>query len=73
MEKDKLRSIAAPAIGTGNLHYPLPEVTKILFEEVTDYLNTHPQSTIKDVLFVAFSGDQGTIDAFLGLLCYIFS
>jgi poly [ADP-ribose] polymerase 10/14/15 len=73
MEKDKLRSIAFPAIGTGNLHCPHREVTKILFEDVTDYLTTHPQSTIEDVHFVAFSGDQATVDAFLGLLRYIFS
>jgi O-acetyl-ADP-ribose deacetylase (regulator of RNase III) len=73
MEKDKLRSIAIPAIGTGNLHCPRPDVTKILFEEVTGYFTDHPQSLIGEVHFVAFGGDQATIDAFLGLLCYIFS
>jgi O-acetyl-ADP-ribose deacetylase (regulator of RNase III) len=72
MEKDKLRSIAIPAIGTGNLHCPRPKVTKILFEEVTDYLTGHPQSTIDEVHFVAFGGDQATVAAFLGLLRYIF-
>jgi O-acetyl-ADP-ribose deacetylase (regulator of RNase III) len=72
MEKDKLRSIAFPAIGTGNLLCPRPEVTKILFDEVTGYLTAHPQSTIDEVHFVGFSGDQATIDAFQGLLRYIF-
>jgi poly [ADP-ribose] polymerase 10/14/15 len=72
MEKDKLRSIAFPAIGTGNLHCPHPEVTKTLFEEVTDYLTTHPQSTIDDIRFVAYTGDQATVDAFRGLVHYTF-
>ncbi|CAB4021318.1 poly [ADP-ribose] polymerase 14-like, partial [Paramuricea clavata] len=68
MEKDTLRSIAIPAIGTGNLHCPRPEVTKILFDEVTDYFTAHPQSTIEEVHFVAFNGDQATVDAFLDAL-----
>ncbi|CAB3992453.1 poly [ADP-ribose] polymerase 14-like isoform X2 [Paramuricea clavata] len=65
VEKDKLRSIAIPAIGTGNLHCPRPDVTKILFEEVTGFFNAHPQSTIGEVHFVAFNGDHATVDAFL--------
>ena len=68
VEKDKLTSIAIPAIGTGNLHFPRPEVAKIFFEEITSYLTAHPQSTIDDVRFVAYSGDKATVDAFLGLL-----
>ncbi|CAB4013230.1 poly [ADP-ribose] polymerase 15 isoform X1 [Paramuricea clavata] len=61
MDKDKLRSIAIPAIGTGALHFPRLEVAKIFFEEVTGHLTAHPQ--IDEVHFVAF--DQATVDAFL--------
>jgi hypothetical protein len=45
----------------------------MFFEEVTSYLTAHPQSTINDIRFVAYSGDQATVDAFLGLLssCYL--
>ncbi len=67
-EKDKFASIAIPAIGTGNLQYPRSEVTKIIFEEVTSYLTAHPRSAIIDVRFVAYSGDQLTVTAFLGML-----
>ncbi len=67
-EKDNFASIAIPAIGTGNLNCPRPEVTKILFEEVTNYLTVHPRSAIRDVRFVAYTGDQATVTAFLGML-----
>ena len=68
MENDKLTSIAIPAIGTGNLHFPRTDVAKIFFEEVTSYLTAHPQSAIIDVRFVAYGKDKDTVDAFLGLL-----
>jgi poly [ADP-ribose] polymerase 10/14/15 len=66
-EKDKFTSIAIPAIGTGNLQFPREEVAKVFFEEVSSYLMIHPQSTIKDVRFVVYSGVQATLDAFLGM------
>jgi O-acetyl-ADP-ribose deacetylase (regulator of RNase III) len=50
------------------LQFPRTEVAKIFFEEVTSYLTVHPQSTINDIRFVAYGGDQATVDAFLGLL-----
>ncbi|CAB3995123.1 poly [ADP-ribose] polymerase 14-like [Paramuricea clavata] len=62
MEKDKLRSIAIPAIGTGAQHFPRPEVAKIFFEEVTGHFIARRQ--IDEVHFVVF--DQATVDAFLG-------
>ena len=67
MEKDKFTSIAIPAIGTGNLHFPRPQVAKIFFEEVTGYLTANPQSAINDIRFVGYGKDQPTVDAFLGL------
>ena len=72
MEKDNLRSIAIPAIGTGNLHYPHTQVSKIFFEEVTRYLTSHPFSLIDDIRFVVFGGDRATVNAFLGLLQLLF-
>ena len=67
MEKDNLKSIAFPAIGTGNLNYPRSQVAKVFFEEVIRYLTDHPLSLIDDIRFVVFGGDQITVDAFLGL------
>ena len=67
MEKDRLKSIAIPAIGTGNLRFPRQEVSKVFFEEVRKYFTDHPQSLVDDVRFVVFGGDQATLDAFLGL------
>ena len=66
VEKDKLISIAIPAIGTGNLHFPRSEVIKIFFEEVTNYLTARPHSSINDIRFVAYGKDQDTVNAFLG-------
>ena len=71
MENDKLRSIAIPAIGTGNLCFPCGEVSKIFFEEVTRYLIGHPLSLIDDIRFVMFFGDLVAVKAFLGLLRFI--
>jgi O-acetyl-ADP-ribose deacetylase (regulator of RNase III) len=45
------------------LHFPRQEAAKIFFEEVA----AHPQSSINDVRFVVFSGDQATVNAFLGI------
>ena len=72
MEKDKLKSIAIPAIGTGELHYPRAQVPKIFFEEVTRYLTSHHFSLIDDIRFVVFGGDRATVNAFLGLLQLLF-
>ena len=66
VENDKSTSIAIPAIGTGNLHFPRTDVAKIFFEEVTSYFTAHPQSAIIDVRFVAYGRDKDTVDAFLG-------
>ena len=74
MEKDRLKSIAIPAIGTGtDLRFPRQQVSKVFFEEVTKYFTDHPQSLVDDVRFVAFGGDQATVDAFLGLLRLLLS
>jgi hypothetical protein len=50
------------------LQFPRAEVAKMFFEEVTSYLTAHPRSIINDIRFVAYGGDQATVDAFLGLL-----
>ena len=72
MEKDHLISIAIPAIGTGDLHYPCREVAKVFFEEVTRYFTDHPCSPINEIRFVVFSGNPATVEAFLGLLRLLF-
>ena len=66
MKKDKLESIAFPAIGTGNLSFPREEVAKIFFEEVTSYFVGSPLPTI-NIHFVVYKGDQATVDAFKGV------
>ena len=66
MKKDKLQSIAFPAIGTGNLNFPREEVAKIFFEEVTSYVTGCSLPTI-NIHFVVFKGDQATVDVFKGV------
>ena len=72
MEKDKLKSIAVPAIGTGILQYPRRAVSTVFFEEVTRYFTDHPLSRINDICFVVFGSDRATVDGFIGLLRLLF-
>ena len=58
------RSIAFPAIGTGVLGFPRDVVAKILFEETKEFEKRNPNSSIKEVSFVAYSQDAESIQAF---------
>ena len=68
MDKDSLKSIAIPAIGTGNLLYSYREVAKVIFEEVANYLTDNPLLLVDDIRFVVFGDDPKGVEAFLGLL-----
>jgi len=57
-ERINARSIAIPPIGAGNLGYSPSIVAKVLTEEATNYLGTHPESCITDVRFVILDSDE---------------
>ena len=65
IHNDKLKSIAIPAIGTGNLKFPHPVVANVFFEEAVSFLTDSRETTLNDIRFVAYHRDQPSIDAFM--------
>ncbi|KAK6483007.1 protein mono-ADP-ribosyltransferase PARP9-like [Huso huso] len=63
-ESDSEKSIAFPAIGTGNLGFPKDKVAKIMIEQVLDFAERVYQGSKLDVFFVLYPPDQGTVKAF---------
>ncbi|XP_078382382.1 uncharacterized protein LOC144665081 [Oculina patagonica] len=57
-------SIAFPVIGTGNLNFPPNEACRIMLDETVKFCQRNPQSIVKDIRFVVFTGDKNLIDAF---------
>ena len=65
IHNDKLKSIAIPAIGTGNLRFPHSVVANVFFEEAVSFLTDNRETTLNDIRFVAYHRDQPSIDAFM--------
>ena len=55
-------SVALPALGTGNLHFPRDVVADTMFKTVMDFSKANPGTSVKDVRFVLYDKDQPTID-----------
>ncbi|XP_052226217.1 protein mono-ADP-ribosyltransferase PARP14-like isoform X1 [Dreissena polymorpha] len=67
MEETQKRNhsgIAFPAIGTGNLGYPKEVVAREMLTAISEFATKHPQSCIKNVDFILYPQDEGTIKAF---------
>ena len=60
----KGNSIAFPVIGTGNLHFPPNEASRIMLDEVINVCSSNPHFCVKDIRFVVFDQDQSLIAAF---------
>ncbi|CAC5424296.1 unnamed protein product [Mytilus coruscus] len=58
------KSIAMPAMGTGNLGYPRELVAKHMYNAVHQYSSQNPSSCITKVLFVLYDKDYQTVKAF---------
>ncbi|CAC5406004.1 PARP10_14_15 [Mytilus coruscus] len=63
-EKDGYRSIAFPALGTGNLHYPCHLVAKYMFDIVEQFARNKQKTTLSYVYFVVYEKDAKVIQAF---------
>jgi poly [ADP-ribose] polymerase 10/14/15 len=50
---NSLKSVAFPALGTGNLGYPPHEAAKIMYEEVEKFSKSKTTS-LRDVMFVIY-------------------
>ena len=60
--KKGFKSIALPAMGTGNLCFPRNVVADTMFKVVMDFSKANSGSSLKEVVFVLYTGDQQTID-----------
>nr|XP_014353896.1 PREDICTED: poly [ADP-ribose] polymerase 14-like [Latimeria chalumnae] len=57
-------SITFPALGTGNLKFPKDTVAKMFFEEIKQFSQTNPNTTLKDINMVIYEKDTETYVAF---------
>jgi O-acetyl-ADP-ribose deacetylase (regulator of RNase III) len=61
-DQKQLASISLPAISSGIFGYPKPRCAVVLFDSVIEWLNTHQDSTVKEVRFTNF--DDVTVNTF---------
>ena len=54
-------SIAIPALGTGNLHYPADVTARVMYDSILEFSSKHPTGVLKDVRFVVYDKDTNTI------------
>uniref|UniRef100_H3A6R6 Poly [ADP-ribose] polymerase n=1 Tax=Latimeria chalumnae TaxID=7897 RepID=H3A6R6_LATCH len=57
-------SITFPALGTGNLKFPKDTVAKMFFEEIKQFSQTNPNTTLKDINMVIYEKDTETYVTF---------
>ncbi|EGV92684.1 Poly [ADP-ribose] polymerase 14 [Cricetulus griseus] len=62
-EKQHLQSIGFPAIGTGNLGFPKPEIAKLIISEVLKF-SSRNLKTLQEVQVLLHPKDHGNIKAF---------
>ena len=60
-DSSRLKSIAIPAIGTGNLRVPHDVVTSVMYDEVQKFSQKKPLTTLKDIRFVVYDKDVPTL------------
>ena len=61
MDKElKFRSIAFPALGTGNLKFPPEVVARCMISSIHDYVTSNPQTNVREVHAVLFPADKAT-------------
>lgn len=59
--KNRLASVAFPAIGSGSLGYNKKEVAKIMFSAVDKFARANPQANVTDVRFIIYDKDIETL------------
>ncbi|KAJ8342154.1 hypothetical protein SKAU_G00320820 [Synaphobranchus kaupii] len=63
--KQKARSLAFPAIGTGNLGFPKPLVAKTMLSEVQGFGHTRALTHLRKVVFMVHPSDTQTVECFV--------
>ena len=65
--QEGLKSVALPAIGTGNMEFPKSKVAQVMVAAAVDFLSLNPQSTLMDVQFVSYFDSDMHMVSFTGL------
>ncbi|XP_072025906.1 protein mono-ADP-ribosyltransferase PARP14-like isoform X2 [Amphiura filiformis] len=60
----RMRSVAFPAIGTGNYNFPRNVAAKLMYETVVKFSQQNPTGSLVDIRFVLYHTDTPTIQAF---------
>ncbi|XP_004675217.1 PREDICTED: poly [ADP-ribose] polymerase 14 [Condylura cristata] len=63
-ESLSVKSIAFPAIGTGNLGFPKPVFARLIISEVFKFSSKNQATSLQEVQFLLHPQDHGTIQAF---------
>ncbi len=58
----KYRSVAFPAMGTGNLQFPTDVAATTMFTAVQQFAQTIGTTTIQDIQFVLYAKDNPTVN-----------
>ncbi|KAK3598153.1 hypothetical protein CHS0354_013662, partial [Potamilus streckersoni] len=66
-DKSGFKSMAFPALGTGNLRFPADEVGKLIFQCIQNFGKKRPKTSLKDIALVVFPSDITNIKAFTAL------
>ncbi len=61
---NKFESICFPALGTGNLKYPIQFIPNLMFQAFDEYFSSVKNSTLKKVIIVIYDKDTEVIKAF---------
>ena len=63
-EQLKVKSIAFPVTGTGNLNFPRSAASRIMLKETISFCQANSGSKVQDIRFVVFEQDQALTAAF---------
>ena len=54
------RSLAFPAIGTGQSHYPADEVAKLMVKQILEYVDSNQNTRLQEIGIVIYQKDSTT-------------
>lgn len=70
-EARQFKSIAFPALGTGNLKYPADEVCRLLFEAATEW-GTKEMKHLKTINFILHAKDNELVEvSYLNIFSFL--
>ena len=53
-----LKEVALPAIGIGNLRFPISEMARATVAAVVGFMNSNSQTTLQSIQFVSYFDDN---------------